>query len=305
MADIVVVGSLNMDLVVKTEHMPASGETVHGEGLKTIPGGKGANQAASAAKLGSAVAMVGKVGGDDFGLPLIDNLQHQGVDTAFVKVDREASTGTAVIIVDSSGQNSIVVSLGANGRVTKADIDACEDVIKEAKILLLQFEIPLDSVVYAMQIARRHGVQVILNPAPAKQASLALLKSADILVPNEMELQLLTNMPITDEVVAEEAAKKLLAQGVKVVIVTLGERGALLLTGERTIFVPAKKVKAVDTTAAGDAFIGGLATGLLKGFDLEKAVRYGCAAGTLAVTKFGAQTSLPSAREVEKFISGE
>ena len=303
MADIIVVGSLNMDLVVKTEHMPAIGETVHGEDLKTIPGGKGANQAAAAARLGSSVAMVGKVGGDDFGLPLIKNLQHQGVDASHVKIDEGVSTGTAVIVVDGSGQNSIVVSPGANGKVDNLDIDTCKDVFNQAKILLLQFEIPLETVAYAMRIAKEHGVRVILNPAPAKQVSGDFLKNADVLVPNESELQLLTNMPVTDVSTAEHAAKKLLEKGVKTVIVTMGERGALFLTEEKSMLVPARKVKVVDTTAAGDAFIGGFAAGLLNGFELEKAVRYGCAAGTLAVTKFGAQTSLPSAAEVEEFFS--
>jgi len=305
MADIVVVGSLNMDLVVKAPRMPLGGETLAGRDFQMIPGGKGANQAAAAARLGARVAMVGRVGGDAFGPPLIENLRRQGVDTGHVRIDEEAATGTAMIIVDDSGQNSIVVASGANGRVNEEDVDRLEGALSQARVLLLQFEVPLETVEYAIQMASRHQVRVILNPAPARPAPPGLIEKVDYLVPNEFEAGTLTGLETKDVPSAERAARKLLRSGVPVVIITLGERGALMATDQGMIHVPAREVQAVDTTAAGDAFIGGLAVALVKGFPLEGAVRYGSCAGTLAVTKFGAQTSLPSAEEVQAFYEGK
>jgi ribokinase len=315
MTDIVVVGSLNMDLVVKAPRMPLAGETISGRGFRMIPGGKGANQAAAAAKLGCQVAMVGRVGADAFGPQLIENLSQQAVDTSHVWMDDEAATGTAMIIVDDTGENSIVVSAGANGRVSKKDVDRIEELLSQAQILLLQFEVPLETVDYAIEMAARHQVKIILNPAPARPASAELIAKVDYLVPNEIEASILTGLEVKDLSSAEGAARKLLGYGIPVVIITMGEKGALLATdplslgqrtrGEKVIHVPARKVKAVDTTAAGDAFIGGLAVALVKGFPLEEAVRYATCAGTLAVTKFGAQTSLPSAEEVLDFYSSK
>jgi ribokinase len=301
MADIVVVGSLNMDLVVKVARMPRAGETVSGRDLQTIPGGKGANQAAAAARLGGWVAMVGRVGDDAFGPRLVENLDRQGVDTRCVRLDAAAATGTAMILVDNSGENSIVISAGANGRVGRQDLDGAEGLLAQARILLLQFEVPLDAVAQAMAIARRCGVRVVLNPAPAYPIAPELLAGADFLVPNESEASLLTGMEVQDLPSAEAAARKLRALGVPVVIITLGEKGALLVEDGRSVHVPARAVQAVDTTAAGDAFIGGLAVALVRGLPLAEAVRYAGCAGTLAVTRFGAQTSLPSAEEVQAF----
>jgi ribokinase len=301
MADIVVVGSLNMDLVVKAPRMPAVGETIHGEDLRTIPGGKGANQAAATAKLGGEVAMVGRVGDDAFGLRLIDNLKQFGVSTSYVHIDAEAATGTAIIIVDERGENIIIVSPGANGRVAREDIDHIDKLLDQAKYLLLQFETPLETVQYAIEMASQKKVKVILNPAPAKKVPPEILTKVDFLVPNETETKLLTGLEVKDLDSAEAAGRKLAELGISVVIITLGEKGALLVTGDEAIHIPAQKVKAVDTTAAGDAFIGGLATALVKGYDLKDAVKYASCAGTLAVTKFGAQTSLPTSEEVEIF----
>jgi ribokinase len=300
-ADIVVVGSLNMDLVVKAPRMPLEGETLLGRDFQMIPGGKGANQAAAAARLGAQVAMVGRVGGDAFGPPLIENLRCQGVDAGHVQIDDEAATGTAMIIVDDSGQNSIVVAPGANGRVSEQDVDRLEDTLSQARVLLLQFEVPLETVEYAIQMAARHQIKVILNPAPARPAPAELIAKVDYLVPNEFEASTLTGLETKDVPSAERAARKLLGFGVPVVIITLGERGALMATGQGMAHVPARRVQAVDTTAAGDAFIGGLAVALVKGSPLDEAVRYASCAGALAVTKFGAQTSLPSADEVQAF----
>lgn len=300
MADILVVGSLNADLVVKSPRFPQPGETISGEDLQIIPGGKGANQAVAAARQGVKTAMLGRVGSDSFAPFLVDNLKANQVDTSHVIVDSSA-TGTAIIVVDANGQNSIVLSPGANGNVSPADIDSAS--FLNSKLLLLQLEIPTPTVLHAAQQARANGLTVILNPAPAKPLPAELISTVDILIPNESELSLLTGLPVTDPASAEKAAKEILKQGVKTVIVTLGSKGALLVTAQQTTQVDTYKVNVVDTTAAGDAFIGGFASALLSGKSLKDSVRYGCACGALATTKFGAQPSLPTKEEVEKFIA--
>jgi ribokinase len=288
-----------MDLVVRVARLPQPGQTVPGHGFQTIPGGKGANQAAAAARLGARVAMVGRVGNDAMGRRLVENLEEQGVDVGLVRTDEVAPTGTALIVVDEVGENSIVIAAGANGLLDAADLDAAEPLFAGAKLLLVQFEVPLATVAHAMAIARRHGVRVVLNPAPALAVDAGLLAGADYLVPNETEAGLLAGVEVRDLPSAEEAARKLQALGAPVVIVTLGADGALAVDGERALHVPAHPVPAVDTTAAGDAFVGGLAVALVRGWPLLDAVRYATCAGTLAVTRFGAQTSLPSAAEVQ------
>ena len=300
MSDILVIGSLNADLVVRAPRFPAPGETISGEDLAIIPGGKGANQAVAAARQGAKVSMVGRVGSDSFGPTLTQNLQKNNVDITHVKGDSSA-TGTAIIVVDADGQNSIVLSPGANGKVTPADVDVVP--FQDVDTLLLQLEIPLETVIHAASVARQNGLRVVLNPAPARQLPDSLLADIDILIPNESELQLLTGQPVTDTTSAEAAAKALLAKGVQTVIVTLGEKGALLVTPENVELVPAFNVDVVDTTAAGDAFIGGLAAALLTGKSLEEAVLYGNASGALTATKFGAQPSLPTAEDVKNLLS--
>jgi ribokinase len=299
MPDILVIGSLNADLVVRTPRFPAPGETISGGDLAIIPGGKGANQAVAVARQGTSVAMVGRVGSDSFGPTLIQNLQNNKVDTNLVQIS-DSATGTAIIVVDSSGQNSIVLSPGANDKVTPADVDAVY--FQDANMLLLQLEIPLETVIHAASVARQNGLRVILNPAPARSLPDSLLADVDILVPNESELKLLSGQSVTDIDSAASAARTVLAKGVKTVIVTLGSNGALLVTDERIAHIPTFSVDVVDTTAAGDAFIGGLAAALLKGKALEEAVRYGNASGALAATKFGAQPSLPTQDEVEQLL---
>jgi len=299
MSNILVIGSLNADLVVRAPRFPAPGETISGEDLAIIPGGKGANQAVAAARQGAQVSMLGRVGSDSFGPTLTQNLQTNNVDTTHVYTDASA-TGTAIIVVDASGQNSIVLSPGANGKVTLADVDAFP--FQEEKMLLLQLEIPLETVTHAASLARQNGLRVILNPAPARPIPDSLLADVDILIPNESELQLLSGQSVTDTDSAKAAAHILLEKGVKTVIVTLGANGALLVTDEKTTHVSTFKVDVVDTTAAGDAFISGLAAALLKGKSLEEAVHYGNASGALAATKFGAQPSLPTQNEVEQLL---
>jgi len=309
MSDILVVGSLNTDLVVRTPRFPQPGETISGEDLKVIPGGKGANQAVAAARHGAQVSMLGRVGSDSFGDFLLDNLQANHVDFQHVRRD-DASTGTAVIVVDSTGQNSIVLSAGANGKVSPEDVASLLDPSTSSsvagqgfKLLLLQLEIPTPAVLSAVQRAHEHGLRVILNPAPAKPLPEELIAMVDYLIPNETELGLLTGMDVTDISSAEQAAASLLARGVVAVIVTLGSRGALMVSDKQVTQVDSYPVHVVDTTAAGDAFIGGFAYCLLQNKPLEECVRYGCACGALATTKFGAQPSLPTKEEVERFMS--
>ena len=300
MADILVIGSLNADLVVRAPRFPAPGETIHGGDLSILPGGKGANQAVAAARLGAGVAMAGRVGNDDFGSLLVANLKRNGVDVRGVARDETAATGTAMIVVDSGGQNSIVLSPGANGLVTPAQVEAVD--FSEAGLLLLQFEIPIEATSRAAQTARDKGLRVLLNPAPAQPFPDELLADVDVLIPNESELGLLTGLPVIDVPSAGQAAASLMARGLRAVIVTLGSNGALLVDRLGARHVPPYPVQVVDTTAAGDAFVGGLAVALLKGQPLEKAVQYANACGALTVTKFGAQPSLPTAREVQEFL---
>jgi ribokinase len=300
MTDVLVIGSLNADLVVRAPYFPQPGETISGDDLQIIPGGKGANQAVAAARQGASVAMLGRVGSDSFGPFLLESLKSNQVDVIHVQTDN-AATGTATIIVDGNGQNSIVLSTGANGKVSPADVDSASAL--RPKLTLFQLEIPISTVLYAAQCARQNGSRVILNPAPAKPLPDELVSLADFIVPNETELSLLTGMEVKDVSSAEQAAKVLLTRGAKHVIVTLGSKGALVVSSTQVIQVDTYKVNVVDTTAAGDAFIGGFASALLRGLEIEDAVKYANACGALATTKFGAQPSLPTREETEKFMS--
>ena len=248
--------------------------------------------------------MVGRVGGDAFGPVLVENLARQGVDTDRVRIEQETSTGVAVITVDDTGENRIIISAGANDRVDMSDVDGAEELLREARFLILQFEIPLEVVDYAIEKAAQYPVRVILNPAPAASVSFDFLGRVDCLVPNETETKELTGIEVGDLGSARTAAQKLLDCGIREVVITLGESGALMATNQGVIHVPARKVEVVDTTAAGDAFVGGLAVALVRGLAPEEAVRYATCAGTLAVTQFGAQTSLPSAERVREFYEG-
>jgi ribokinase len=300
MTDILVIGSLNADLVVRAPRFPAPGETIQGEDLVIFPGGKGANQAVAAARLGAKVAMVGRVGKDSFGTTLIDNLKNNKVDVRHILRDDSTPTGTAVIVLDSHGQNTIVVSPGANGKVNSTDIEP--EAFMDSPILLAQFEIPLETVIYSANLAREKKLRILLNPAPARTLPDELLMTVDYIVPNETELGLLTGKPVNNLGSIEEACRSLVARGAQNIIVTLGANGALIVNKNRAKHIPAYEVKVVDTTAAGDAFVGGLAVGLLNGKSLEDAVQYACACGALAVTKFGAQPSLPTTEDIEKLL---
>jgi ribokinase len=300
MNKILVIGSLNADLVVRAPRFPSPGETIQGENLATIPGGKGANQAVAAARLGAQVAMIGRVGADSFGSTLINNLKQNKVDADRVIKDESSATGTAVIVVDSQGQNCIILSPGANAKVTPSDI--VPESFSGCSLLLLQFEIPIETVIHSANLAREKGLLILLNPAPAHNLPDDLLRTIDYILPNETELGLLTGKPVNDLASVGAAGRSLLARGAKNIIVTLGAQGALIVNKDGAKLIPSFKVNVVDTTAAGDAFIGGLAVGLLNGKSLEDAVQYACACGALAVTKFGAQPSLPTAKDVNKII---
>jgi ribokinase len=303
-ARVTIVGSLNIDLIARVPRIPQPGETIIGGDFHTVPGGKGANQAVAAARLGAQVSMVGRVGCDAFAESLLNNLTAAGVDHSFVIQDPEAATGVALIAVNDAGQNSIVVVSGANMRLSPADVDGAEATIASADALLLQLESPLGTVIRAAEVAHSHGVIVILNPAPARSLPAALMSLVDVLVPNESETALLTGLPIGDQAQAEAAAATLRGMGVGMVILTLGERGALLAQAGAIELVPAFEVTPVDTTGAGDAFVGGFAMALAEGRSPAEAVRWGNAAGAVATTRLGAQPSMPTRQAVERLLTG-
>lgn len=298
---IVVVGSLNLDLVVRPRRAPAAGETVFAPQLERFPGGKGANQAVAAAKLGAPVTMIGRIGSDGFGDELLSSLTRAGVDTDAVTLSETAGTGTALITVDGeSGQNRIVVVPGANGEVTPALVDTYADLIRSASVLLLQLEVPLEACARAAQIAHAAGVPVILDPAPAPTEPLpeALRACTWLITPNETEAALLLGTPVEGSDGAEKAAAALAAQGFARVIIKAGGAGGCLYVNGQPFRYSSFPVPVVDTTAAGDAFAGGLAAALAQGMDLEAAVRWGAAAGALAVTRAGAQPSMGTQAEL-------
>jgi len=300
---IVVVGSSNMDLVVKSPRIPAIGETVLGEDFIMTPGGKGANQAVAAAKLGAQVSLVAKLGDDMFARASVGNLKQAGVDTEYVVQTQEAPSGVALITVDRAGDNVIVVAPGANGLLSTEDVAAARSAIASAGAMLLQLEVPLATVEFAARLANDCGIPVILDPAPAQELDSALLAMVDILTPNESEAMILTGAEVTDEDSARAACRDLLARGVKAVILTMGASGFLLADGERMQFVPAVEVDAVDATAAGDAFAGSLAVGLAQGKAILDAALFANYVAALSVTKMGAQSAMPSRTEAEDFRS--
>jgi ribokinase len=300
MSKVAVVGSINMDLVVRSPRFALAGETILGTAFHTIPGGKGANQAVAARRMGAEVAMIGRVGDDEFGLTLRRNLDDEGIDTECLQVTPSESSGVALITVDDSGENTIIVVPGANGRLTIDDIEGARGLIAGADILLMQLEIPLPVVERAAQIASEGGVTVILNAAPARALPTALLSTVDYLVVNETEALLVAG---TASGSPEEAARTLHSTGVRNVVVTLGPEGSLLVPSEgASVAVPAYRVRPVDTTAAGDGFAGAFAVALADGVPAPEALRWGNAEGAIAVTREGAQPSLPTRSEVEDFM---
>lgn len=300
---IVVVGSVNTDMVVQIARIPSLGETVTSGRFVMPAGGKGANQAVAAARLGADVTLVARVGDDIFGAQAIQNFEREHIRTAFITRDGAAHTGVAVIMVDDQGQNIIAVAPGANAAVTCADVDRAADQLRQADAVLLQFEIPMEVVAHTARLAAAAKVPVILDPAPAAPLPKGLLECVDYITPNETEAERLTGIAVSDQRSAEAAARHLLAAGAKRVIITMGARGALLAEAGRMTMVASFPVEARDSTAAGDAFNGGLAVALASGLEPEAAVRRACLVGALAATRMGAQPSLPTTAEIEQFLA--
>jgi ribokinase len=295
---IIVAGSMNMDMVVKTSHIPQPGETVLGGTFFMNPGGKGANQAIAVARLGAEVAFIGKIGDDIFGRQSSQLFEDEGVDIAGLVADEDQPSGIALITVDEKGENSIVVAPGANARLHPEDVENSFKNYPDAQILLVQLEIPLNTVQFAAELAKKQGIKVILNPAPANKSVPDFYKLIDIITPNVTEAEMLTGVKITDSDSALVAAKKLRSFGVPTVIITLGSSGAILLDGKDFHHIDAPKVTAVDTTAAGDVFNGALAVAISEGKPLSEATAFACKAASIAVTKLGAQASIPYRNEV-------
>ncbi len=298
-ATVLVVGSANMDMVVSCERFPEPGETVLTDEFTMFPGGKGANQAVACARLGGAVRFLGKMGDDVFHPRLLKSLEADGIDTEHVLVDPDASTGVALITVNGKGENQIVVAAGSNMRLTPEEVEAEHALFEAADVVLLQLEIPLETVERAAALAKGAGATVILNPAPACDLPDALLKNVDVLTPNESEAARLSGLRVTDRAAAARAARELVERGVQHVVVTLGADGVLLVTAERVLHVPGRAVDAVDTTAAGDAFNGALAYALAEEYDLDAALAFANAAAAYAVTRRGAQASMPTMEALE------
>ncbi|HVO21534.1 MAG TPA: ribokinase [Anaeromyxobacter sp.] len=295
---VVVVGSVNMDLVAKGERLPVPGETVAGASFTTIPGGKGANQAVAAARLGARTAMIACVGDDVFGESLTRVLLADEVDCRGVRVV-PGSSGVALIVVDGAGRNGIVVVPGANGQLSPADVDRNEALLAGARVVALQHEVPFETVEHAVGRAHALGKLVILNPAPVRPLPPDLVRRIDYLVVNEIEAQALSGLEVDSAEGAAAAGRRLREAGAANVLVTLGARGVVTVAaGAEPRHDPAPQVKAVDTTAAGDTFIGGLCAGLVEGQPLPEAVRFAQAAAAISVTRFGAQTSIPRRDEV-------
>jgi len=301
-ATIVVVGSLNTDMVVCTPQLPRAGETVLGSDFRQVAGGKGANQAVAAARAGAAVAMVGCVGDDQHGREAVEGLRREGVDVSQIHRLGEAPSGVALIVVDAGGQNCIAVAPGANACVTPAMVRRAEPLLAAAEVVLVQLEVPLDAVMETATIASSHGARVILDPAPAQPLPDALWRHLALITPNVTEAAALTGREIRDQGDARAVAGVLLERGVESAIVTLGADGVLVVTPQAQIVIGGLAVEAVDTTAAGDTFAGALAARLAEGADLVDASRFANAAAAVAVTRRGAQPSVPTRDEITRML---
>lgn len=297
-----VVGSVNVDLTFRTARLPRPGETLSGHAFHVGHGGKGANQAVMAARLGARVSMVARIGRDVFGEDALRNFREESVDTTHVYTDTERATGVAAIVVDEAARNCILIVPGANGGLIPDDVRAAAPTIQAATVLLGQLEVPMETTLEAFRIAKAAGVRTILNPAPAAPLADELLRLTDLCVPNETEAEELTGQPVRTLEQAEAAARSLLARGPRTILVTLGERGVLVVEEKMTEYVPALAVEAVDPTGAGDALIGCLAVFLGEGAGLLTAVRGANAAAALSVQRLGAQKAFPHRAEVDQFL---
>jgi len=295
---VLVIGSSNLDLVVTAKRFPNPGETIFGKKFEMFPGGKGANQAVAAARLGSKTIFIGKMGNDEFREKLSQIMIEGGVDIKNLFIDENEHTGTALITVDESGQNQIIVISGSNMKLTPQDVESRSSLFKEAAIVLTQLEIPVETVIKSAELAKENNLIFILNPAPALKLPETIFPLIDYLTPNETELELLSGVKIENENSIKIAAKKLIEKGIKNIIVTLGEKGSLLINSEIEKYFPVKKVEVVDTTAAGDVFNGALAASLAEGKNINQAIEFANAAASISVTRMGAQSSIPYKNEI-------
>ncbi|MGV3774692.1 MAG: ribokinase [Verrucomicrobiales bacterium] len=302
--DVVVIGGVNSDFVIKGDSLPQPGQTVQGSQFFTGPGGKGANQAVATARLGARTAFIGKVGNDDAGRQMIQNFRKEGIDTSGVYVDKKEPTGAALINVDASGEKQINAYVGANARLTKQEITQAKKLLQHCSVLLIQFETPLPVLEYAARIARKAGATIVLDPAPPNSPSDAFLKLIDLIRPNADEARALTGIATRDKASARKAAGKLFAKGIKLVCCQAGDEGDLLLSESEEHFFPRVNVKSVDATGAGDAFAAGLAFGLAKGLPLKEVGAIANATAALATTKVGAQAALPRWSAVAALLRG-
>lgn len=299
-AKLVVFGSSNTDMVIRTEKLPSPGQTILGGQFLMNTGGKGANQAVAAQRLGASVIFVSKVGNDLFGNQIVESLEGEGISLDFISTTPEFPSGVAMITVDENGENSIVVSQGANNELTPGDCSLALSGLNQSSIVLLQLEIPMETVEYIVKTARGRGSKVILNPAPAQTLSDELLQDIYLISPNESEAEQLTGIPVKDQGSTRKAAEKLKGKGAEVVVITMGEVGAFVLSDEFTGVVAAPKVQAIDTTAAGDTFNGALVASLSEYKSIHESVQFACNAASISVTRMGAQTSIPYRNELSK-----
>ena len=304
LAKIVVLGSINMDLVAATHRIPGPGETVIGTEFRTTHGGKGANQAVAACRLGAKVTMVGRVGSDPFGTELVDNLAGTGVDIEHVHTDPSTPSGVAIILLDEHQQNFIIGVYGANMQLDDRELDAVRTELSDADVLMIQMETPVELSLKAAAIAKDFGVRVVMDPAPPSRLSQSSYRLAGIVTPNQSEAEVLTGVVVTEPTSAKTAARALVDLGAKVAIVKIGELGVVYATNDRVEHIPAYTVDSIDTVGAGDVFAGGVAVALAEGETVGDAVRFGAAAGAIAVTKIGAQDSMPYRAEVDDLVFG-
>lgn len=297
---ILVLGGINMDFVVRAERVPKPGETLIGYDFSIVPGGKGANQAVSIARLGGKAVLGGCLGNDSLGHKLRQGLEKEGVITDYLTVDKEEHSGVTVIIINKDGDNSIVLDPGANMKFSLQRATCLKEILPQVGIVLAQLEIPVETVDFIFNEAKKLGITTVLDAGPAKLLPLSLLQNTDILSPNQTELETLLKREVKDLDEAKKGAEELLDWGIKAVILKLGEKGSYLLTAEKRLYFPALKVKVVDTTAAGDAFMGALCLGLSQGQSLPRAIEFANLAGACTVTKMGAQPSLPTPEEICK-----
>ncbi len=303
MSKLVVLGSVNADHVLRVPTFPRPGETLHGHDYQVIPGGKGANQAVAAARLGADISFVASVGDDPFGVNIRESFKLDGMDISGVKIQPDCPTGIAMIQVTDSGENAICISSEANARLTAESLDSDLTRIQQAEYFLTQLETPLEGVIRGAQAAKAASTQVILNPAPARSLPDELLSCVDMITPNETEAEVLTGVAVTDESSAARAAAVLHEKGITTVLITLGAKGVWLSENGQGTLIPGFRVDAIDTTAAGDTFNGALVTGLLEGLSMQHAIRFAHASAAISVTRFGAQTSIPARQEVDSFLA--